>query len=145
MANEFHVTEGGRFVTRTLQEMTSDEFQAFVTAACTAYKADCSSGTETIRKAEGKPYGRPGSDAFITAQVTQHDPGSEEWRGIYRAPSGYSICDAKLYYRATTITDQSTFNTAIVRNETDDGLGFYAVIPKKQTYKSVGPCIFVIK
>jgi hypothetical protein len=146
VANEFHVTEGGGFVSKTLKEMGSPQFQALVTAACAAYGADCSSAAATIRKAAeiGAPIvGREGSDVYITGNVTKHD--GEEWYGIFRAPNGYEICEAKLDYGHMSITGPSTFNTAIVRTLNENGLGFYAVIPKNRPSRQWIDAYFVIK
>jgi Acyl-CoA dehydrogenase, C-terminal domain len=141
VVNEFHVTESGGFVTKTLHEMTSTEFQAVATAACTALGVDCSSAAVAIRKAE-PVFGQADGKVYITGDVTKHD--GEEWHGIYRAPDGYEICNAKLNYGGMSITGPSTFNTAIVRAGKDNGLGFYAVIPKHRISGQWVEATFVI-
>ena len=142
VANEFHVTESGGFFIKTLHEMTSAEFQAIATAACTAYGiGDCSSAAVAIRKA-APVFGQQGGKVYITGDVTKHE--GEEWRGIYRAPEGYEICNAKLNYAGMSITGPSTFNTAIVRAGKDNGLGFYAVIPKNRPSGQWVEATFVI-
>src|SRR5262249_50903012 len=108
VAHEFHVTEGGGFINKTLKEMGSREFQTILTAACAAYGVDCSSAAGGIRQAAeiGSPIvGQTSSNVYITGNVIKHD--GEEWYGIYRAPLGYEICDAKLNYGGMSITGPS--------------------------------------
>lgn len=146
VANEFHVTEGGGFVAKTLKEMGSQEFQAIATAACAAYGVNCSSAVGAIRTAAeiGAPIvGQAGGNVYITGNVTKHD--GEEWHGIFRAPVGYEICEARLDYGRMSITGPSTFNTSIVRTPNDNGLGFYAVIPKNRPTRQWVDAYFVIK
>jgi hypothetical protein len=76
VAHEFHVTEGGGFINKTLKEMGSQEFQAIVTVACAAYGVDCSSAAGAIRKGAevGSPIvGRAGGRVYITGTVTKHE------------------------------------------------------------------------
>jgi hypothetical protein len=143
VANEFHVTEGGGFIAKTLKEMGSPEFQGIATAACAAFGGvDCSSAADAIRKA-APVFGQAGGNVYITGNVTKHD--GEEWRGIFRAPLGYEICDARLDYGRMSITSPSTFNTSIVRTPDENGLGFYAVVPKNRPSRQWIDAYFVIK
>jgi hypothetical protein len=145
VANEFHVTEGGGFIGKTLKEMGAPEFEALATAACAAFAfvADCSSAVDAIRKAAEIANPAAGPNVYITGDVTKH--AGEEWYGIFRAPVGYEICDARLDYGRLSITGPSTFNTSIVRTATDNGLGFYAVIPKNRSTRQWLDAYFVIK
>jgi len=146
IAHEFHVTEGGGFIAKTLKEMGSTEFQVILTAGCAAYGVDCSSAAGAIRTAAdvGLPIvGQAGSNVYITGDVTKHQ--GEEWNGIFRAPVGYEVCEAKLDYGRMSITGPATFNTAIVRTPSDNGLGFYAVIPKNRSTRQWVDAYFIVK
>jgi hypothetical protein len=146
VAHEFHVSEAGGFGHKTLKEMGSREFQVIVTAACAAYGVNCSSAAGQIRKGAeiaSKIVGQAGSNVYITGDVTRHE--GEEWNGIFRAPVGYEICEAKLDYGRMSITGESTFNTSILRSPTDNGLGFYAVIPKNRPSGQWVEAYFVVK
>jgi hypothetical protein len=146
VAHEFRVSEAGGFGAKTLKEMGSPEFQAIVTAACAAYGVNCSSAAGAIRKAAeiGSPIvGQAGSKVYITGDVTHHQ--GEDWAGIFRAPVGYEICEAKLDYGRMSITGESTFNTSILRSPNDNGLGFYAVIPKNRPSGQCVEAYFVVK
>jgi hypothetical protein len=122
VVNEFHVAERGTINTRPLVEMSSADFQAIATAACAAY--GCSSSPDTVKKA---PLVSADDNFYITGEA-RHE--GDEWRGIFRAPQGYEICAARLALERTTISGFSTFTASIVRTPQNNGLGFYAVIPK---------------
>lgn len=131
--HELHITEGGGFLNKSLKEMGSKEFQALVTIGCAAFAVDCSQAAQAVRTAAtvGTPIlGRRGEAYFITGDVTEHRSDSEEWRGYFRAPPGYEVCKAGLDYGSMSITGPSTFNTRIVRDPQNNGLFFYAVVPK---------------
>jgi hypothetical protein len=147
VGHEFHITEGGGFAQKTIKEMGSKEFQAMVTAACALYGVDCSDAASTIR--DGAQYitkvtGNASSSVYITGEVTRHDAGSEAWAGFFRTPQGYQICNAALDYGNMSITGPSTFNTTIYRGH-DNGLGFYAVVPKNRPTRQWIDAHFVIK
>lgn len=145
VAYEFHVSEAGGFGQKTLKEMGSREFQAIVTVACAAYGVDCSSAAGQIRQGAeiaSKIVGQAGSNVYITGEVTHHD--GEEWAGIFRTPVDWDICDARLDYGQMSITGESTFNTSILRSK-DNGLGFYAVIPKNRPSGQWVEAYFVVK
>jgi hypothetical protein len=146
VAHEFHVTEGGGVIDKTLKEMNSNEFQAALTVACAAYGVDCSGAATFIRKGAeigGTLVGQIGSDVFITGDVTNHQ--GEEWGGIFRAPVGWEICTAHNDYGKMSITGESTFNAVVIRTPVDNGLGFYAVIPKNRPTRQWVEAYFVVK
>ena len=57
-------------------------------------------------------------------QASQTDNGGNI-NGIIRAPVGYDICRAKIDWGHASIDGGSTFNSSIVRNSTDNGMGYY--------------------
>jgi hypothetical protein len=146
VAHEFHVTEGGGFINKTLKEMNSNEFQAAMTVGCAAYGVDCSKAAIAIRKGAeigGTVVGQAGSKVFITGDVTKQ--AGEEWWGIFRAPVGYEICTVHNDYNRMSITGETTFNTTVLRTPNDNGLGFYAVIPKNRPVGQWVEAYFVVK
>jgi hypothetical protein len=97
---------------------------------CAAYDLDCSDAASFVRQGgeiADVTVGQADSNVYITGVVTYNDGG--EWAGIFEV-RGYEICGAKL--SDLSITSPSTFNTRIVRDNQNNGLGFYAVIPKNR-------------
>lgn len=146
VAHEFHVTEAGGVIQKTLKEMNSNEFQSALAAACAAYGVPCSRGAGVIRAGAdiaGRVFGEAGSNYFITGDLTRHE--GEEWNGIFRAPPGYEMCTVHNDYNMMSITGESTFNATVLRNPVDNGLGFYAVIPKHRPAGQWVEAYFMVK
>jgi len=113
----FEIVESGSFFEKTVKEMGTKEAAAMITAACAAFGVDCSQEAAA------------GTEALKTV-INSDSVAGEEHHGIIRAPVGYEICKAKVDWGHASIDGESTFNTAIVRTPNDNGLGYYAVVPK---------------
>jgi hypothetical protein len=117
---KFDISEKGGFWEHTIPQLGSKEMAAMITAACAVFEVDCSqeavAATEAIKK--------------LSASDKQE---GEEHHGIIRAPVGYEICKAKADWKNASITGEVTFNTRIVRTPNDNGLGYYAVVPKNRS------------
>lgn len=114
---KFNISESGSFWEKTLKEMGTKETAAMITAACAVFGIDCSEAAVA-------------ATAAIKNLVVKDDVNGEEHHGIIRAPVGYEICNAKIDWGHASIDGESTFNTVILRSPQDNGLGFYAVVPK---------------
>jgi hypothetical protein len=95
----------------------STEMAALVTAACAVFEIDCSKEATVGRQA-------------IKAMTAEDDVRGEEHHGIFRAPEGYEICKAKVDLNKLSMTENVTFNTQIVRRPDNNGLGYFAYVPK---------------
>jgi len=113
----FEIEESGSFLDKTFNEMGTPEAAAMIAAACTVFQMDCTK--EAVAAAE-----------VIKEINTSHNVIGEEHSGIIRAPVNYEICKARIDWGNASIDGESTFNTRIVRELHDNGLGFYAVVPK---------------
>jgi hypothetical protein len=141
VVNEFHVTESGRFGTKQLvRPLSLSEVTSVRTQACSQLNVDCGAISDTVQKSL---IPSTGPNFYITGTITKHS--GEEWYGLFRTPDGYEICDARLDLLRTNISGPSTFNTAIVRSPGDNGLGFYAVIPKERSEPQWVDAYFAIK
>jgi hypothetical protein len=114
---DFKISEKGGFWEKTGKEAGTPEAAAMITAACAAFGVDCSR------------YALAGTQ-LINQVVVGDDVKGEEHHGIIRAPVGYEICRVKIDWGNTSITGESTFNTVILRDPQNNGLGYYAVVPK---------------
>lgn len=132
--HEFHVSEKGGFTSKTLKEMSKEEFQVLVTAGCAIVGTDCSEEAEKARMTAerlSKSGILFGGKYSITGRIIKHEEGSEEWTGAYDAPPGLEVCNAWL--DELSVSDISTFETRISRLSHGRGLQFYAHVPKHDT------------
>ena len=109
----FEIVEQGGFHLETHNQMEPEKRPPEATA-CAAFGGDCSEA-EAI-----KPI------------IVSHNQNGEEHSGIIRAPVNYEICMAKIDWENAFIDGMSTFNTRIEREPQNNGLGFYAVVPKNR-------------
>jgi hypothetical protein len=56
----------------------------------------------------------------------------EEYRGILPAPGGYSICRVQRVGTGFSVSRRTTFNTTINRSSDNNGLSWYAHIPRER-------------
>jgi hypothetical protein len=117
MKAEFHISEKGNFLLKTGKEAGTKEAALMATAACAAFGVNCAK--QALRATQ-----------LIKAVVVGDNRSGKEHRGIIRAPAGYEICKAKVDWSHSSIDGETTFNSRIVREPKNNGLGFYAVVPK---------------
>lgn len=115
----FEIAEPGSFFQKTLKEMGTKEFAAMVTAACAAFDIDCSK--EAAQTA-----------AVIKSMNIGDQASGEEHHGIIRAPVDYEICKAKIDTAHASVDSQTSFSGEIIRDANNNGLGFYAEVPKNR-------------
>ncbi|KEA04287.1 hypothetical protein [Rhizobium rhizogenes] len=139
LMHDFHITEGGGFVNKTVHEMTSKEFQRLVEIGCVVLGGSCVKEASSAREAMeylDSALTSMGGNHLISGRVLEHSDGSEEWYGIFDAIDGYEVCSAALNYREMSITGGTTFSTFIRRSPWEfrdsnyKGISFYAVVPK---------------
>jgi hypothetical protein len=131
--HEFIAWEAGGFLPKTVKEMGTPEFAGFITAACAAFGADCS--TTAAKIAAGAYYSTPyvaTGNVRTTAWIDRHS--GEEYYAKFAAPPGYTTCKAKIDVGNGSITGGATFNGSIQRmpGPNADGIGLYSVVPKNR-------------
>jgi hypothetical protein len=92
-----------------------------ITAGCAAFGADCSS------------IGA-GAAAIVSGIKQNNTVSGGDVHGIIKAPPGWEICKAKIDWGHTGISGGSTFNSAIVRDATNNGLGYYAFVEQSPSH-----------
>lgn len=112
----FSITEHGNFAGQVFKNLGTPEAAALVTAGCAAYGVDCSGAAAAVAEAIKQIYAGDSKSG-------------NEHHGIYRAPVGYEICQAKIDWGNTGIDGGSTFAARIMRSPQDNGLGYYAAVP----------------
>jgi hypothetical protein len=134
--HELHINESGSFIIKTTKEMNTREFQVLASVVCAYYGVPPSNCTKYIaavqQGAKVLSSAASGRNHYITGEITRHDPGSEAWAGIFRAPVGYTICNAGIFYGQASVDGESSFSSQILRGTKDWGLGFYTVVPKNR-------------
>jgi hypothetical protein len=115
----FEIAEPGSFFQKTLKEMGTKEAAALITAACAAFEVDCSQ--EAVAATQ------------VVKTINVGDQASgEEHHGIIRAPVGYEICKARIDTAHASVDSQTSFSGEIIRDAHENGLGFYAEVPKNR-------------
>jgi hypothetical protein len=129
--HEFHITEGGGLIEHTVPQLGTPEFQVLATAACTVFGVNCSEQAGQVRRGAeilSDYLTSKGENYLITGRITLQ--AGEEWRGVFDTFDGYEVCNAGLDYSNMGITGETTFNVTINRTGENQGLWFYAEVPK---------------
>lgn len=125
--NFFKQNDRISFEEKTLKELNTPEGKAIVGAVAGWVGAD----PKTINLAVG----------LLAPKVTQTKQG-EDYGGFFASPPGYTVCSARPSNpnmgsgHLGIETHNSTFNTTIVRaykGKSDDGLGYYANLPRSRS------------
>ena len=112
----FSIEEHSNFAGQVFTTLGTPEVAVAITAGCAAFGVDCSAAATGL--------------TTLTHNLGPNDnKNGQDHHGIYRAPVGYEICKAKVDWAHTGIDGGSTFNTRIVREPNNNGLGYYAVVP----------------
>ncbi len=151
--HDFHITEGGGFINKTVREMGTKEFEFLVSIGCAALGGSCAKEASSARKAfqlVSEIITASGGNFEVSGRLLEHADGSEEWKGIFEPMDGYEICSAALNYGDMSITGETTFNVNIRRSpwefkgSTYEGLSFYAVVPKNRQTRQWVNANFII-
>jgi len=116
---EVNISESGSFLEKTGKELGTQEAAAAITVACAIFEVDCASEAAA-------------STQLIKKLVVNDDVKGEDHHAVIRSPDGYDMCKVKVDWKNASIDGESTFNAVILRNATDNGFGYYAVVPKNR-------------
>jgi len=129
--HEFHIAEGGGFLAKTIKELGSREASTMLYAGCAVVGYNCQNEASAVRtwaQVASAAYTEAAGEMFISGRLTKHD--GEAWNGIFDSPAGYDICKAGIV-DPFAISGETTLNVRVIRS-CDNGLGFYAVVPKNR-------------
>lgn len=108
----------GSFWTKTTKELGSNEARLLVMAACAYFGTDCTKQSGYLQRA-----------AQIISKLDQQQ--GDVYRGAVHAAAGYEVCRifVNSAYRDWSITGGATFNGSLTRNNQQNGLFWYGVVP----------------
>jgi hypothetical protein len=110
------IVESGSFFLKTLKELGTQEAAAAIAAGCAAFQVDCSNEAAIV--------------TILATMALDDNLRGEEHHGIIRAPVGYEICKVKIDVNHASVDGQSSFSGEIIRTVRDNGLGYYAEVPR---------------
>jgi hypothetical protein len=111
----FELTKSGSFAGTVWSGADPTLIGVAIQAGCAAFGADCSGPATAI-------------STIIKGIKQSQTVSGGDVHGIYSAPVGWEICKAKIDWAHTGISGGSTFNSVIVRDAVNNGLGYYAFV-----------------
>ena len=113
----FSFDQSGNFAGTVFHALGQKEVGVLIAAGCAAYGADCTKEAAALVE--------------IAQRIDANVSGSgNERHGIYRAPVGWTICRAKWDYAHAGISGGASMSAQLMRTNTDNGLGWYANVPR---------------
>ena len=113
----FSFDRGGNSAGAVFNKLGQKEVAVLIAAGCAAYGADCTKEAAAL--------------VNIAKRIDANISGSgNERHGIYRAPVGWTICKAKWDYAHAGISGGASMSAQLMRTNTDNGLGWYANVPR---------------
>jgi hypothetical protein len=110
------IVESGSFFLKTIKEMGTPEAATAISTACAAFQVDCSEQAFIL--------------TTLISMTLDDSVVGEEHHGIIRAPVGYEICKVKIDSDHASVDSQSSFSGEIIRDPRNNGLGYYAEVPR---------------